>query len=140
MSARVVIAGALAVGVAVVVASSPLAAPDQRAPRIVRAVMQDADGDGLADRVRLTYSERVRHRADRDGSYPFRVSGYRVRSVGRAGGRSVVVMLVEQDGAAQPSVRYRRTGAIRLRIGRAIRRAGKPSRARSRLGLARRIP
>lgn len=111
MSARVVIAGALAVGVAVVVASSPLAAPDQRAPRIVRAVMQDADGDGLADRVRLTYSERVRHRADRDGSYPFRVSGYRVRSVGRAGGRSVVVMLVEQDGAAQPSVRYRRTGA-----------------------------
>jgi hypothetical protein len=110
---RSVITG-LAVAAAAIVAASPMAAPDQRAPRIVAAVMQDSDGDGRADRVRVTYSERVRHRADRDGRYPFRVAGYRVRSVGGARGKTVTVVLVEKkvgDAEVRPSVRYRRTGS-----------------------------
>jgi hypothetical protein len=104
--------GILAVAAAAIVAAAPMAATDQKAPRIVAAVMQDADGDGRADRVRLTYSERVRHVADRDGRYPLRVSGYTVRSVGPGRGRSVVVVLAEKqfgDGEARPVVRYRRT-------------------------------
>ncbi len=67
--------------------------------------MQDVDGDARADRVRLTYSEPVRHVADRDGTFPFTVAGYRFRAVGRASGKAIVVLLVERstvDGALQP--------------------------------------
>jgi hypothetical protein len=103
----------LAVLVAAVVAAAPqAAAPDRKAPRIVGAAMLDADRDSLADRVRLTYSERIRHVADRDGRYPFAVAGYRVSAVGRASGKALVVALVEQaqpDPAAAPAIRYGRT-------------------------------
>ena len=78
--------------------------------------MQDTDGDSRADRIRLTYSERVRHAADGDGKYPFRVAGYRVR--GRmASSRTIVLSLAEPaavDDTAKPSVRYARTGAGRV--------------------------
>ena len=67
-------------------ASSPAVASDTRPPRIVAAAMQDADGDARADRLRLRFSERVRHAADRDGRYPLRVAGYRIRAVGTAKG------------------------------------------------------
>ena len=47
----------------------------------------------IATRVRmrrgLTYSERVRHAADRDGKYPFAVAGYRIRAVGAARGKTI---------------------------------------------------
>src|SRR5262249_52056718 len=79
-------------------------------PRIVAAVMRDADGDSRADRVRLTYSVAVRHRADRDGRYPFTVAGYRLRGVAAASRRSLVLLLVEQkpsDATARPSIYYR---------------------------------
>ena len=95
---------------AVVVVAAPAAPPD-KPPRIVAAAMLDADRDARADRVRLTYSERVRHPADADGRYPFTVSGYRIRSVGRASGKTLVVLLVERaqaDPAAAPRIRYRR--------------------------------
>ena len=49
--------------------------------------MQDADGDARADRLRLRFSERVRHAADRDGRYPLRVAGYRIRAIGAAKGK-----------------------------------------------------
>ena len=55
------ITGSVAVLVAAIVASTLTAAGDAKPPRIVAAVMQDADGDGHADRVGLVYSERVRH-------------------------------------------------------------------------------
>jgi hypothetical protein len=75
--------------------------------------MTDVDRDALADGVRLTYSQRIRHRVDRDGKYPFAVSGYRIRSVGAASGtRTLVVLLVEKaqpDPTARPALRYRRT-------------------------------
>ena len=78
-------------GVAVLVVSSLAvaagAAPDRRPPRIVAAAIVDADRDARADGARLTYSERVRHAADRDGRYSFTVAGYRIRSVGAARGK-----------------------------------------------------
>ena len=86
------------------------AARDGKAPRIVAAAMQDVDGDARADRLRLVYSEAVRHAADRDGRFPFSVAGYRFRSVGRASGKAILVQLVERstaDGTVRPVVRYR---------------------------------
>ena len=62
--------GLVALLAAATVATTLTAAGDARPPRIVAAVMQDADGDGHVDRVGLMYSERVRHGADRDGTVP----------------------------------------------------------------------
>ena len=92
------------------------AAPERRpgVPRIVAAAMLDADRDARADGVRLTYSTLVRHPADRDGRYPFAITGYRIRSAGTASGRTLVILLVEQakpDPAARPVIRYRQTRA-----------------------------
>ena len=115
--ALLVALGGGAYATAATVAATSSAAPDSRPPRIVAAVMQDADGDGRADRLRLTYSERVRHAADRDGRYPFRVAGYRIRAVGKASGRAILLRLVETseaDDAARPTVRYTRTRADRV--------------------------
>jgi len=108
----------LALSVAAVVVVAPAAAPDRNPPRIVAEAMLDADGDSRADRVRLTYSERVRHRVDGDGRYPFAVSGYRIRTVGKAAGKTLAVLLVEQaqpDPDAAPAIRYRRTRAQPVR-------------------------
>ncbi len=103
---------------AVVAAGSAVAAlpaaSDTKPPRIVAAAMQDTDRDGRADRLRLSYSERVRHPRDRDGRYPFRVAGYAIQSVGAASGKTVVLALAEKatiDAAARPAIRYRRTRA-----------------------------
>ena len=88
-----------------------------KAPRIVAAAMQDGDLDGSADRLRLSYSKRVRHSADRDRRYPFRVAGYRIRSVTRAAGRRITLALAEKalaDPDARPRVRYSRTRAGRV--------------------------
>jgi hypothetical protein len=86
-------------------------------PRIVSGSMLDLNRDRRADAVRLTYSTRVRHAMDRDGRYPFTVAGYRIRSVGVARGRSLVILLAEHgssDAGARPAIRYRRTrsGAV----------------------------
>jgi hypothetical protein len=101
-------------GVGLVAASA--AGPSRRAkpPRIVSAAMLDADRDARADRIRLTYSVPIRHAADRDGRYPFAVSGYRIRRVGGAVGKALVLVLVERrlpDPEARPAVRYRHTGS-----------------------------
>src|SRR5262245_12859006 len=113
MPAKRLITGLLLVlGAATTVVVAPWAAPDRKRPRIVSAVMQDIDRDARADSVRLTYSVRVRHVADRDGRYPFAVVGYRVRSVGVASRKALVLLLVEKtrpDPAARPVIRYRRT-------------------------------
>jgi hypothetical protein len=74
--------------------------------------MLDLDRDQRADAVRLTYSTPIRHARDRDGRYPFAVAGYRIRSVGAARGRSLVILLAEHahpDPSVRPAVRYRRT-------------------------------
>src|SRR5688572_28264582 len=90
------------------------AAPDRKPPRIVAAQVADLDRDARADRVRLTYSERVRHARDADRRYPFRVLGYRVLSVAQARGKAVVLRLGERaavDPDARPAIVYRRTKA-----------------------------
>jgi len=104
----------LALLVAVVVAVIPTAAPDTKPPRIVAAVMVDLNGNARADRVRLTYSEQIRHARDNDGKYTFTVAGYRVLAVGAASGRTLVILVKEKtssDFKARPAVRYRRTGS-----------------------------
>jgi Protein of unknown function (DUF1565) len=111
-SARIGTALLLA-GVAVVTVAAG-SAPSKPAPRIVSASMRDADGDFRADALQLTYSQAIRHPADRDGVYPFSVAGYRVRSVGAAKGRVLVLALVERsapDPTARPAVRYRPTSS-----------------------------
>jgi hypothetical protein len=126
-----------------------IAKAKSKAPRIVAAAMQDADGDGHADRLRLGYSKRVRHAADREGRYPFRVAGYRLRFVGKAAGRRIVLSLVEKavnDPDARPVVRYRRTRRGRVRDGagrQAVRQTFRRTRAygnRSRTGPRHRSP
>ena len=104
----------LALVVGVTIAAVASAAPDARAPRIVAAVMRDADGDSRADRIKVTYSERIRHAADRDGRYPFRVAGYRIGSVSAASAKTIVLTLIEKaeaDDAARPAITYGRTGS-----------------------------
>ena len=108
----------LVLAAAAIVVSAPAAAPERKLPRIVAGVMLDTDGDSRTDRVRLTYSMRVRHSADRDGKYPFVVSGYRIRSIGAARGKQLAIVLVEKrvaDPKAKPSVRYKRTRAKPVR-------------------------
>src|SRR5688572_15587463 len=102
-------AGLLLVLVVGVTAST--AARDRKAPRIVAAALEDADRDGRADRLRLTYSERVTHARDGDGAYPFRVAGHRIRGIGAASGRVLFVALAEPPvGTRAPaSVRYSTT-------------------------------
>jgi hypothetical protein len=91
----------------------PVAAADTTAPAIAKAVMRDVDADGKADGVVVYYREPVYHLSDTDRVYPFKVSGYTVRSVGPAtGGRYVIVNLVEKataDYTARPTVSYTRT-------------------------------
>src|ERR687891_281336 len=97
---------------AVVVVAASAATPGPTPPRIVSAAMQDSERDARADSVRLMYSARVRHVRDRDGRYPFTVAGYRIRSVGAASGKALVIALVEHAQPApqaRPALRYRRT-------------------------------
>jgi hypothetical protein len=101
----------LIVGAILGVAASG-AATRPKALRIVAAAVLDVDRDSRADQVRLTYSRRIRHSLDRDGRYPFTVVGYRIRSVGAASGRMIVLSIAEKaapDQTAKPGIRYRRT-------------------------------
>ena len=112
MSVTRAVSGVVVVVGCVAVVSASAATPAKKAPRIVAAVMQDADRDGQADAVALTYSARIRHARDRDGRYPLVVKGYRIRFVGAASGRTLALALVERgqpDTLARPAIRYRRT-------------------------------
>jgi hypothetical protein len=122
MSVHRLLTSLAALALAGIVVFGPAAGLDRKAPRIVAASMVDANGDFRADRVRLTYSEPVRHAADRDGHYPFAVAGYRIRFVGLAHGRTLFLFLAEKaqpDQTARPAIRYRRTlsKAVRDRAG-----------------------
>jgi hypothetical protein len=88
-------------------------ARDTITPKITAARMTDLDGDNKADRVVLTYSEKINHSLDTDGSYPFTVGTYKITKVGKAAStRTLVVFLKEKlnsDITAKPSVKYTRT-------------------------------
>jgi hypothetical protein len=73
--------------------------------------MVDSDADMFADKLVLTYNERVRHKRDADGKYPFTVEGYEIASVGRAKAKKVTIVLVQAtlpDGLEIPDVSYKR--------------------------------
>jgi Right handed beta helix region len=90
------------------------AAADTNPPKIVAASMRDADGDGKADRLVLTYNEKIRHSADDDGSYPFSLSDptYGIHKVDSAQGtKKLLIRLKEKatlDPEARPNVSYKR--------------------------------
>ncbi len=97
---------------AVVLTTGSTAGSATKAPRIVSAAMRDVNGDARADEIVLGYSTRVRHATDRDGHFPFAVVGYRIRAVGPAKGKTVMILLRERqqpDPQAHPAIRYRRT-------------------------------
>jgi hypothetical protein len=111
---RVVVVGVLVALGAIAAVTSSSASQNGKAgpPRIVSVAMQDEDKNARAESVRVSYSVPIRHRLDRDGRYPFTVAGYRVRSVGTAHGRALVIRLVEHarpDPSARPAIRYRST-------------------------------
>jgi hypothetical protein len=85
-------------------------AADTKPPKLVKALMVDADANGRADSLVLTYSEPVNHTADLDGTYPFSVSGYTITSVaGAAASKTLSISLVEKasaDLSAKPTVKY----------------------------------
>ena len=96
----------------VVAAWMPVHAADRRPPKVSKAVMVDKDEDGFADRVVITYTEKIKHRADDDGTYPLRVVGYKILRVKRAWKeRDLTLLLTEKlktDPAARPDVLYDR--------------------------------
>src|SRR3954464_2623406 len=104
-----------------VIASPAGSAADRTPPKIVKAAMGDADHDGKADRVVVTYTERVSHALDADGHYPFKVQNYVVKSVGGAASAKTLVLTLKEkaapDGNARPSVTYARTQARPVRDG-----------------------
>lgn len=101
---------ALSVVVGLLPASSALAARN-RAPRITKAVMVDKDGNGLADRVVLTYNEKIKHKLD-TAKFPFVVQGYKIKKVNAArGSLRLTIMLRENANAPKKpaSIKYSRT-------------------------------
>src|SRR4051794_29438120 len=93
-----------------VVAASPAHAADTTRPVIKSAVMGDTNGNDHSDRITLTYSEPIKHLDDKDGTYPFRVAGYKIREIlPVTKSTKLVVLLTELTGtdiAARPQVVY----------------------------------
>ena len=87
-------------------------------PRIVKAAVIDANGDQSADKVVLTYSEKIRHRRDDDGRYPFRIEGFTIRAIKAAKGTKLLTILLKphkaSDVGRRAVVTYRHTqkGAV----------------------------
>ncbi|HJR44525.1 MAG TPA: hypothetical protein VJ927_02875 [Actinomycetota bacterium] len=80
-------------------------------PRIKKAEMKDKDGDGLGDRIVLTYNERINHKLD-TRRFPFRVDGYKILKVnGARKSLKLTIVLKESDTApVKPAfVKYSRT-------------------------------
>lgn len=101
---------ALSVVVGLLPASSASAAGN-RAPKIKKAVMKDANGNDLADRVVLIYNEKIKHKLDKS-RFPFRVEGYQISKIkGAKGSRRLVILLKENAGAPlrPASITYKRT-------------------------------
>ena len=90
---------------------------DTKPPKVTKAQMLDRNGNGLADAVKLTYNEKIKHRLDTDGRYPFKILGptrassYRIKKVNAASrSASLLIILKEKEnGDATPDVKYVRT-------------------------------
>lgn len=80
-------------------------------PRIKKAELKDKDGDGLADRIVLTYNERINHKLD-TARFPFRVDGYKILKVNgaRRSLRLTILLKESQSAPLKPAfVKYSRT-------------------------------
>ena len=86
---------------------------DTKSPKIVAASMRDADDDGKADRLVLTYNEKIKHSEDDDGAYPISLSdpSYGISKIDAAGStKNLVIRLQEKaspDPQARPDVSYK---------------------------------
>ena len=103
--------GALALVVVTSLAPGTALGADRKPPKVASAAMLDKDQDGFADRLVLTYTEKIRHRTDDDGTYPLRVVGYKIERIGWASGRTLSLKLIEKtktDPAARPDLLYDR--------------------------------
>lgn len=90
---------------------SPASAARNKPPRIKKAVVKDTDGDGMANRIVLTYNERINHKVDRS-RFPFKVQGYQIKKINgaRRSAKLVIVVKENADAPAKPaSIRYTRT-------------------------------
>ena len=90
---------------------SPASAARNRPPKIKKAVLKDTDADGMANKVVLTYNERINHKLD-TSRFPFRVEGYRIMKVNAARRSTTLVIVVKENpnAPAKPaSIRYART-------------------------------
>ena len=108
---RTALAGAVAL-VLLATAQPSLSAADRKPPKVAKAAMLDKDEDGFADRVLLTYTEKIKHRPDDDGTYPFRVVGYRITRVSRANGAKELTLTIRErtktDPNSEPNILYDR--------------------------------
>ena len=80
-------------------------------PRIKKAELKDKDADGLADRIVLTYNERINHKLD-TARFPFRVDGYKILKVNgaRRSLRLTIILKESQSAPLKPAfVKYSRT-------------------------------
>ena len=113
----VCLSGLLLLGLLPPAASAARARRDTKPPKIMKAEMLDRNGNGLADAVRLTYNEKIKHRLDTDGRYPFKVKGpskatsYRIKKVNgaRRSKRLLIILKEKQNGDPTPDVKYIRT-------------------------------
>src|SRR5258708_16048519 len=92
---------ALATSVVIVATAAVWAASG---PRITKALMLDANRDGHADGVMLTYSVLVNHTTDTSGSYPFSVEGYAITSVGAAAASTTMTIYLAQRAVGDLTV------------------------------------
>jgi hypothetical protein len=111
----VIISGLLLAGLLPPAANAARA--DTKPPKVTKAQMLDRNGNGLADAVKLTYNEKIKHRLDTDGSYPFKVLGptkassYRIKKVNasRRSASLLIILKEKENGDATPDVKYVRT-------------------------------
>ena len=90
---------------------APASAARNTPPRIVKAEMKDADRDGLADRIILTYNEKIRHKLD-TSRFPFVVQGYRIARINAVRGSLKLGILLKENQSAPlkpASIKYNTT-------------------------------
>jgi hypothetical protein len=88
-------------------------------PTITKAVLKDANGNGLADGIALTYSTEINHTAQKSGTFPFTVQGYVIKSIGAAtNSKKLSIKLVEgsvSDLTVTPFITYTGPASIPVR-------------------------
>ena len=86
------------------------ASAEGKTPTITKASMVDANNDGKADEVVLTYSTKVNHTLQTSGTFPFSVEGYVVTKVlAASASKKLVIDLKERavsDLTVTPFVTY----------------------------------